>query len=515
MALELFDSTGSPLYEERAYSLATQSKTLEMNFEIREKRRLYMKSVDESAVIKFQTLKEEINSLTNLIHKEERNIDADWDMVEQLKHEMFSQKRNLESLHHEIFGKGFDSLTVSLPEITHLKNLQSKLSKDQTVIEYVIDEDGSSGEQYIYIFVVTKDSCRIFPASLDPSVIHHINFVHNSLASVTGGQSPNGVDEGLTNSLHQLYNRLVSPVEKWIETKNVIIIPDGLLVYVPYELLIREINDAKSYSEIDFLLHEHAISYSPNSKWVNIVGPSSIWKRPKITAFASKRQDSQRNPTDIRRASLEIEEILKEFKGEKVSEELTKEVIKEKTKWNPNIQHFAMHSIADTGLTDNPYIILDSNLDSSTSKIYDFEISNLNMYSPMVVLNSCESGIGAYHVGEGFLSISRSFLIAGASSVVQTKWPIEDIASSKIITEYYRKLAKGMSKSEALQAAKINYIRTTPNSFTHPHYWAGFQIYGDPSPIVRKYSLIQAITGIIVLLIIITIIYRRKNIRNQ
>ena len=126
----------------------------------------------------------------------------------------------------------------------------------------------------------------------------------------------------------------------------------------------------------------------------------------------------------------------------------------------------------------------------------------------MVVVNSCESGKGPFYEGEGMLSISRSFLLAGASSVIHTLWPIEDISSSRIMIDYYHLLSKGLNKTEALRKAKIKYLESTPNSFTHPHFWAGFQVIGDPNPIVHHRRTIQIILGILAILTFIAVIRR-------
>ena len=55
----------------------------------------------------------------------------------------------------------------------------------------------------------------------------------------------------------------------------------------------------------------------------------------------------------------------------------------------------------------------------------------MKINSPLVVLSACNTGSGKLYSGEGFMSLARNFVLAGVPSVVETLWPVEDIAGSK------------------------------------------------------------------------------------
>ena len=84
------------------------------------------------------------------------------------------------------------------------------------------------------------------------------------------------------------------------------------------------------------------------------------------------------------------------------------------------------------------------------------------------------------------MSLSRSFLQAGAASVVHSLWPVEDAKSREIMAGFYRELKRGHSKSSALNKVKKEYIAKQPPFYTHPYYWAAFQVTGDISPLHSK-----------------------------
>jgi CHAT domain-containing protein len=146
-----------------------------------------------------------------------------------------------------------------------------------------------------------------------------------------------------------------------------------------------------------------------------------------------------------------------------------------------------LHSLAIENEDQSPYFILGPAYDSlDSNRLHDYEINALSLTSPMVVLSSCESAGGNLQSGEGIKSLSRSFLLGGAESVVHTLWPLEDKKGKEVIIGYYEELKKGKSKSIALSMAKRQYLQSNPNATTHPYYWATFQVNGDPAPLGKR-----------------------------
>ena len=97
----------------------------------------------------------------------------------------------------------------------------------------------------------------------------------------------------------------------------------------------------------------------------------------------------------------------------------------------------------------------------------------------MVVLSSCESGVGEELKGEGFNSISRAFSYAGVKNIVHTLWKVDDKHTQKIMTSFYRNLKEGKQKSDALHLAKLDFIQTEQMIGAHPYYWSSFKLFGN------------------------------------
>ena len=120
---------------------------------------------------------------------------------------------------------------------------------------------------------------------------------------------------------------------------------------------------------------------------------------------------------------------------------------------------------------------------SGKYRIYNYEIGQMRINSPMVVLSACNTGTGKLYGGEGLMSLARSFILAGAPAVIETLWPVEDLAGSKIMADFYKNLSDGVAKNTALRLAKLYYINHTSPSFVNPRFWAAYTLKGDVSAI--------------------------------
>jgi CHAT domain-containing protein len=95
----------------------------------------------------------------------------------------------------------------------------------------------------------------------------------------------------------------------------------------------------------------------------------------------------------------------------------------------------------------------------------------------LVFLSACESGLGVVNAGESVYGLRRAFAIAGAESEVLTLWQVNDTATRMFVTDFYRELAGGARRDEALRAAQRAALRDPQRR--HPFYWAAFILSGN------------------------------------
>lgn len=104
------------------------------------------------------------------------------------------------------------------------------------------------------------------------------------------------------------------------------------------------------------------------------------------------------------------------------------------------------------------------------------ETYQLQLQADLVVLSSCESGIGALTKGEGMMAVNRGFLYAGAKNVVFTLFKVLDKTSSELTQNLFTHILKGDNFVTALRKAKLALIE---QEGIDPKSWSGFVLLGN------------------------------------
>jgi CHAT domain-containing protein len=78
--------------------------------------------------------------------------------------------------------------------------------------------------------------------------------------------------------------------------------------------------------------------------------------------------------------------------------------------------------------------------------------------------------------GDELIGLSRGFLFAGASALVQSLWRVEDGSTARLMARFYRELAAGRTAAQALRQAQLALIDEPDGA---PYFWAPFQVVGD------------------------------------
>ena len=111
------------------------------------------------------------------------------------------------------------------------------------------------------------------------------------------------------------------------------------------------------------------------------------------------------------------------------------------------------------------------------------EVSGLNLIgTDLLVLSACQTGIGDVQNGEGVFGLRRAFQHAGAKSVVMSMFAVPDESTSELMKRFYENWLSGQSKSAALRSASLSILdeHRANGQSTHPLFWGGFILVGDP-----------------------------------
>jgi CHAT domain-containing protein len=147
------------------------------------------------------------------------------------------------------------------------------------------------------------------------------------------------------------------------------------------------------------------------------------------------------------------------------------------------IIHFATHSFLNSVHPELSAIAL-SMLDRQGKPQDGFlrahEVFNLKLGSDLVVLSGCRTGLGKEVKGEGLYGMTRGFMYAGSKRVVVSLWDVQDQATARLMSDFYRGLLgpKRPNAAAALRAAQIATWRDP--RWQAPYYWAGFVLQGEP-----------------------------------
>ncbi|MBC8022558.1 MAG: CHAT domain-containing protein [Burkholderiales bacterium] len=110
--------------------------------------------------------------------------------------------------------------------------------------------------------------------------------------------------------------------------------------------------------------------------------------------------------------------------------------------------------------------------DVEAREIYGMDLRNARL----VALSACSSGMGKVSGGDEFWGFKRSFLVAGAKSLLVTLWPVADESTARMMQSFYRH-RDSVTAAEALRRAQLEALRHPGEDA--PLFWAPFILVGD------------------------------------
>jgi CHAT domain-containing protein len=106
------------------------------------------------------------------------------------------------------------------------------------------------------------------------------------------------------------------------------------------------------------------------------------------------------------------------------------------------------------------------------------EAAGLDLWgTKLVVLSACDTGVGKVKNGEGVFGLRRALSLAGSETQVMSLWPVSDLGTRDLMTEYYKALERGEGRGDGLRRVQLEMIRSKGRR--HPFYWASFIQSGE------------------------------------
>ncbi len=522
----MYEKTNIDLYKEKAFVYSEKSKSAILlstirNIEAKEFGGIPLEMLQEESDVKH-----DLSIYKDYLFNEKQLDSPDLKKLQVYQNYIFSLSNRYDSIIRE-FEKGypeyhalkFDTKTISSSEVAE------SLGRNEALIEYNISDTS------LIIFLITKDEFLVKRKNIDSNFEMNVYKLQNCIMNSDFSRNMEEEYACMVSSSNSLYRQLIDPFRESLSKKHLIIIPDGVLAYLPFEILITEVPEYQGYEyqSLSYLIKSHPIHYSYSATLLlnDLVKRRSAGT--KFLAFAPQYKSHKNTTKDqsyLRQPDVEelyplpfskeeVESILKVTRGkvmvdEKATETKFKEIASEF-----DILHLAMHTIINNNAPMYSKLAFTRDNDSLNDGFLNInELYNLQLSAKFVVLSSCSSGSGKLQSGEGIMSIARGFMYAGSPSVVMTLWELEDKSGSKIMRKFYRYLKRGYPKSKALRKAKLDFLEEATLLKSHPYFWAPYINLGDNSAIYAGIWQGKIIPSLLVVSLIL-IWLRRKNYKKS
>ncbi|BDS09369.1 CHAT domain-containing protein [Aureispira anguillae] len=388
----------------------------------------------------------------------------------------------------------YENITAKAQEI------QSLLDEKSLMIEYF------QTDTILYLFALSKDQVALYPISIHKdSLEKRIGTLRNALSNFIFNIEKKAVaDEHYVENAHWLYQKIVAIALKDKSIKNLIVITDGALGHLPFEaFLTRAVKGEKDYRLMPYLLNDYTISYNYSATlWKDNLKEGKPNSNGEILAFGATYPKVDSNALSFRlpyfldlRLSLpqlpesehEVNVLAQNFEGNfLIGEQANEQLFKEKA-LGYGIIHLAMHGRSNSRIPMlSSLAFTEDNNQEENNFLEAYEISQLELNANLVVLSACETGYGKFKQGEGVISIARSFMYAGAPSLIVSLWQVNDASTAVLMQSFYHYLAAGKTKDAALRQAKLDYIQSAKGDKAHPIFWSAFIQLGNTAPIALE-----------------------------
>jgi CHAT domain-containing protein len=508
VSMKLFNATQRTRYKEAAFHFAENSRANILLDGLVDADAKQFGGIADSIIEMERSLRIDLTYYETKLQKEiDKKEKGDISKIIDLQNKCFALKNNIQELltlldktyprYYEMKYK-IDSPTIG--------KLQHAIDDKTCLLEYSLDEHAT------YVFVITNTA---FDAVAIPNSIglqQIASTFHKSIIKIER--------EDFVRSSAALYDALLRPLEKRMSGKSrLIIIPDGLLHYLPFEALISDFppqkNVAVDFSALNYVVRSHEISYAYSAGFYlnRLRQKSGKAKREKSFAgFAPVFRESDGNGVFLAKNASRLEIDSSEFRsisldgkkfnelkfsGEEVSaiaEQFQKQGKPSASFLHGNATeenfktrvgkysyvHIATHGYINEGHPQLSMLLFSQPRDSTTKEdgvLYGGETYNLDLDVDLLVLSSCESGIGKLIKGEGIMAMTRGFFYSGATNIIFSLWKVYDRQTSDLMREFYRNVLAGETLSSSLRQAKLKMIADRTSAF--PSKWSGFILVGN------------------------------------
>lgn len=303
-------------------------------------------------------------------------------------------------------------------------------------------------------------------------------------------------------SATNLFNLLVRPARAELAgVTSLLVVPDGPLWNLPFQALQPQTGH--------YLLESYALSYAPSVTVLRemsdlrmrskgtpaTAAPQTLLAmgNPALAAATSERakltyRDEKLAP--LPEAANEVKALESLYGRQQSHVFVGAEAAEDRFKAQAGefrILHLATHGLLNDASPMYSHLLLSPGEPNSKQDglLEAWEIMDLDLHADLAVLSACETARGRITSGEGVIGLTWAFFVAGVPTTVVSQWKVESTSTAELMLAFHRARkatdvagASPFRTARALRTAEIQLLHNP--KFSHPFYWAGFIVMGDP-----------------------------------
>jgi CHAT domain-containing protein/Tfp pilus assembly protein PilF len=435
--------------------------------------------------------------LTRIIALERALNAAAPDSAGRLKADLAAAENELHVLEARLREADPRYAEVLYPQPLALADIQTKLlAPGEVFLEYALGDSAS------YLWAVDRQGLQMVALPAGPVLEAKVRELLPLLQDInlTGGEVA-----WLAPTARELGRLLLDPVgDRLAEADRLIISPDGILHYLPFETLLTD-DSTGTACELPWLIRTKVVTMTPSASVLASVrarppvAPTAPWLLvgdPRLVGAAEAglfaRAAGAEDLAPLPYVPAELDRLgalapatnSRQLRGDRATVPMVRQAGAQQS-WSQ--VHFATHGLLNeyrprySGLVLSPDTATDDDGFLNVSDVF-----GLRLDCQQIVLSACSTALGENVSGEGLVGLTQGFLFAGARSVVAALWDVSGEATAAFMSTYYGHLAAASDdRATALARTKRELIcgeqaaGAEGRDFSHPAYWSAFVLSGQ------------------------------------
>ena len=522
--MQLYELTKSSTDIEAALSMSEQARARNLIDLLTEVHANSSSSMSPQDADKNIRLQQQISELTqSLLRLRNLGAEKDANTVEQTLVRKIQEQNDLSASARKR-GSSADITEQARALTPH--EIQQLLDDNTILLEYSLNEERS------HLWTVTRNSIDHHFLAGRSDIKKAATLLGRALISLEP-RKPDESDseymkrwnqppESFRSGALELSRMILGPVWSQLGNKRLVIVADGELQSIPFEVLPSPELSSEGTGPTNLLFSRNEIVYEPSASALGLLrGVSRPTPSKTVAVFADPVFDSndervqpssQGTKTIPHRSREKLLGSLRDVGDDEFTLSRLEYSLREanaiaavapRGSWlkvvgfkanraaatSPLLKQFRIVHFATHGMVNNKHPELSGIVLSMVNKrgqeqegyLTLHDIYYLDLPIDLVVLSACRTGVGKQVPGEGLIGLMRGFMHAGTQSVVVSLWNVDDEATAELMKRFYQHMLgkNELPPAAALRQAKLE-MREHPNKrWRAPFYWAGFIVQGD------------------------------------